>query len=136
MRFGLHMEGLDEMIERVGGLSQQIKLNLTVELEWFGRTATQEMITQHEFINRTGRLERSIGYHIEVVNDHLQLHVYALAPYAVAVEEGVPGHSRPYPYFWPAFYKHLPELMERLDAAVHSALEDASDTGRLDLGFA
>jgi len=131
------MEGLDDLITRVGGLAQQFLLNITTVLEWFGSTATQEMITQHSFINRTGRLERSIGYHIEVPgNGHIELHVYALAPYAAAVEEGVPGRSRPYPYFWGTFYKYLPDLYEKLAEGIDSALEDASYSGRLSLGGA
>lgn len=124
--------GIDERIRAMEGLELQLGLNITVALEWFGSTATQEMITQHSFINRTGRLERSIGYHVESPRDHFyELHIYALAPYAEAVELGVPGRSRPYAFFWPAFYTYLPELYERLAEGVATAFQDATDTGRL-----
>ena len=136
LRFGLHVEGLDAAISRMDGLRQQLILNMTVALEWFASTVTNEMITQHSFQNRTGRLERSIGYTLNMVDNQLQLQVFALAPYAVAVEQGVPGHSAPYPFFWPTFYKWLPDLYLKLEEGVESALSLAEDTGRLSAGLA
>lgn len=131
LRFGLDVKGLDTTLASLSGLELQIRLNITVELEKFAKTITEIMITQHSFQNRTGRLERSIGYHIEVVPGSLQLFVYALAPYAIAVEEGVEGHSRPYPFFWATFYEFLPDLIDGLGSAVAAAFENARDAGRL-----
>jgi hypothetical protein len=125
--------GIDERIRAVDGLDRQLKLNIVVVLEWFGRTVREEMIHTHTFRNRTGRLERSLGYTVEAwTANTIQIMVFATAPYARAVEEGT-SRSRPYPYFWPVFYKHLTELYQRLQQAVDSAFADAVDTGRVNV---
>lgn len=130
MEYRLTVTGIDDRIRAVQGVERQLKLNIVVALEWFGRTVREEMIHTHTFRNRTGRLERSMGYTVEAwTASTIQINVFALAPYARAVEEGT-SRSRPYPYFWQVFYKHLTELYRRLQAAVDSAFMDAVDTGR------
>lgn len=124
MDFQCHLlvTGIDDALARLEGLERAIKLAIVVELEWFGRVTTQEMVLTHSFTNRTGRLERSIGYSVESWSGNRALvNVFATAPYAQAVEEGTPT-SRPYPFFWQVFYKYLPELQQRLQSAVNEAL--------------
>lgn len=126
----LLVTGIEEVFDRLDSLERQIQINVAIELEWFGRVTTEEMVATHTFQNITGRLERSIGYTIESWSaGHIQANVFALAPYAQAVEEGTPT-SRPYPFFWPVFYKYLPELQERLQKAVSLAFETYGVTGR------
>lgn len=76
---------------------------------------------EHAYIDRTGWLTESVGFHIEQVFPWdpstgaaprlPTLLVYATAPYAEAVEHGVPGHSRAYPFFWPSIY-HESDIAE------------------------
>jgi hypothetical protein len=113
--------GIEETIARLDGIARQIAINVSEVLDWFGRTVTEEMQADHTFQNITGRLERSIGYTVESWSaGTVQANVFAMAPYAQAVEEGTPT-SRPYPFFWPVIYKYLPELQERLQKAVTAA---------------
>jgi len=115
--------GIEEVLNRLDSLERQILLNVAIELEWFGRTVTDEMVADHSFQNITGQLERSIGYTIESWNlGTIQANVFAMAPYAQAVEDGTPS-SRPYPFFWPVIYKYLPVFQERLQRAVDLAYE-------------
>jgi len=119
--------GIDDALARLDGLERQIKLNIVVELERFGRVCTEEMIQTHTFQNITGQLERSIGYTVESYGTSIVLNLFATAPYAQAVEEGTPT-SRPYPFFFPVFYKHFAELQDRLQRAVTEAVEQFADT--------
>lgn len=112
--------GIDDALARLDGLQRQIDLNIVVELERFGRIVTQEMIQTHTFQNITGRLERSIGYTVEQYGTSIMLNLFAMAPYAQAVEEGTPT-SRPYPFFFPVLYKYLPDLLPALQRAVNEA---------------
>ena len=118
--------GIDDALDRLDGLERAIRLAIVVELERWGRVVTEEMIQTHSFQNITGRLERSIGYTVEEWRSNaVVLTVSALAPYAEAVETGTPN-SRPYPFFWPSFYKYLPDLEPRLAAAIAEAIKDYS----------
>lgn len=96
-------------------------------MDWFGRTVVSEMQTDHPYQDRTGWLTASQGYAMDPLNDEGSISgsVYALAWYASAVEAGTP-HSRPYPFFWPKFYKFLPMLMSRIELAMKSAEAEAS----------
>lgn len=119
------MTGIDDAIARLDGLEARIKLYITVELERFGRIVTAEMVETHTFQNITGRLERSIGYSVEEWRSGFTvLNVFATAPYAQAVEEGT-ATSQPYPFFWPVFWKHYPELQARLQKAIDEAFAEA-----------
>lgn len=119
----LLVTGIEETLARIDSLERQILLNVAIELEWFGRTVTDEMVADHTFQNITGQLERSIGYTVESWSaGTIQANVFAMAPYAQAVEEGTPT-SRPYPFFWPVIYKYLPVLQDRLQKAVDLAYE-------------
>ena len=119
----LTVTGIEQTLARLDGLEKQIKLNVAEVLRWFGDTVTEEMIVTHTFQNITFRLEKSIGFTVESWQaDTIQANIFAMAPYAQAVEEGTPT-SRPYPFFWPVIYKWLPELETRLAAAVESAYE-------------
>lgn len=126
LQCNLLVTGIDEALARLDGIQQRLRLFITIELEWFGRTVTQEMVLTHSFQNVTGRLERSIGYSVEQwTANAVVLNVFATAPYAQAVEEGTPT-SQPYPFFWPTFYKWLPELQLRLQKAVDAAFAEVS----------
>lgn len=123
--------GIEETIARLDGLEKQVALNVAEVLRWFGDTVTQEMIATHTFQNITFRLEQSIGFTVESwAAGRIQVNIFALAPYAQAVEEGTPS-SRPYPFFWPVFYKWLPELQPRLTAAVDAAFAMFAEPGRV-----
>jgi hypothetical protein len=83
------------------------------------------MVETHTFQNRTFRLEESIGYNVDAFRDFkATVDIYATAPYATQVEHGHPGPppARPYPFFWPVYYKHEPLLWERLEATVETSL--------------
>lgn len=125
----LTVTGIDDALARVDGLEHAIRLAVVVELEAFGRLVTHEMIETHTFQNITGQLERSIGYSVEAWRGNaIVLNIYALASYAQEVEEGTPN-SRPYPFFWPAIYTHLPELEPRLRTAVTTVLAEYGEGG-------
>ncbi len=121
LTIGLTVTGIEDTLARLDGLERQIATNVAAELEWFGKTTSEEMVATHSFKNITGQLERSIGYTVESWSaGKILVNVFAMAPYAQAVEEGTPT-SRPYPFFWPVYYKYLPELQERLQKAVDAA---------------
>jgi len=125
----LMVTGIDEALARLDGLEARIRTNVVAALEWFGQVTTEEMVQTHPFRNITGRLERSIGYTVEQWSaGKVVANIFATAPYAQAVEEGTTS-SRPYPFFWPVFYKYLPELQERLQAAVDEAIDQYAAGG-------
>jgi hypothetical protein len=86
---------------------------------------------KNAYIDRTGWLTSSVGYSLESMPswDPSQgtapafptLTIYATAPHADAVEYGVPGHSRPYPFFFPLLYELLPELTARIEGVMARA---------------
>lgn len=141
------MNGLDEAIQQFE-LSKRLWLIFaTTQMEWFGKTVTQEMkdqpplghppggphpqggaepvFGQDAYIDQTGYLTRSIGYTVSLWQaHHAVLAVFATAPYADAVEFGT-THSRAYPFFWPVFTKYLPQLEERMQEAAERAIGQA-----------
>lgn len=136
--------GIDEAIARADYAQRLFLLYVGEQLDWFGASATKEMrqghppggphpnpgempiFGDHRYIDRTGQLTRSIGYSVEQWNNFKAIVlVFAMAPYAEKVEQGEPNKSRPYPFFYPVFYKYLPILMARIPAAVERAFADA-----------
>lgn len=111
-------------------------------LRWFGETAVETMKSGHPpggphppdgempaygenaYIDRSGWLTDSIAYTLEPFQTWSPsdgsasalptLTIVATAPYADAIEFGVPGRARPYPFFWPTITVLLPEAMSRL----------------------
>ncbi len=74
-----------------------------------------------KYYDRTGQLTRSLGHSVESWNGRtVTLKVFATARHADSVEYGTP-RSRPYPFFWPSIYKHMPELETRVKTAVTTA---------------
>lgn len=142
----LTVVGIDEAIQRADRLQRLFLIYVNAQLDWFGETVTTEMkrghppggphpevpgelpvFGEHRYIDQTGALTRSIGFTIEQwSNFTIRVHVFAMMPYAIAVEMGTPT-SRPYPFFWPVFYKYVPLLMERVRLAVAQAFDEAKD---------
>lgn len=124
----------------------QYRNELVEVLHWFGETAVEFMKDGHppggphpagkdlpvygenRYIDDTGWLTDSIGYTIEPYHTWTPgeglasalptLRVFATAPYASAIEFGVPGHARPYPFFWPTIELLLPEASAKIAAVM------------------
>lgn len=145
------MAGLDEAIQQYEMAGKLWLLFATTQMEWFGKTVTEEMVNQppfghpwggphpgageqpvfgqHAFIDHSGYLARSIGYTIELwQGQRAVISVFATAPYADAVEFGT-THSRAYPFFWPVFMKYLPQLEGRMQEAAERAIATAANRG-------
>jgi hypothetical protein len=115
-------------------------------LRWLGETAVERMkeghppggphpspgetpvYGDHAYIDRTQWLTDSIGFTLEplkswdpatgTASTMPTLFLFATAPYASAVEYGVPGHSRANPFFWPTIEELLPVAAARLEYIV------------------
>jgi hypothetical protein len=111
-------------------------------LKWLGETAVEKMrenhppggphpgpgetpvYGEHAYIDRTQWLTDSIAYTLEAwapwdpksgtASALPTLTIVATAPHADAVEFGVPGHSRAYPFFWNSIEELLPQASEKL----------------------
>lgn len=118
IQFKIRLTGAEEALADFDRREANAHRYVEEDLEWFGKTAEEQMIQTHTFQNRTFRLEGSIGYDLYVFQGNFaHLAVFALAPYASQVEFGHPGPppARPYPFFWPVFYNLSPELLARMD---------------------
>ena len=102
--------GLEAVLTDIDMRLAAAKQVVTDDLTWMGAGAKEEMIRTHTFQNRTFRLEGSIDFDVTL----WAVSVFALTGYASEVEFGVPGRSRPYPFFWPVWYTWLAMLEERL----------------------
>lgn len=122
----LTITGVEETIADVDRRLALMHEGVEQDLDWFGRTTSEEMIETHTFQNRTFRLEGSIGYDVHPFDsaDEAAVEVFAHAEYASQVEFGHPGPpaARPYPFFYPVWFKWEPILMERLQGTVEQAL--------------
>lgn len=111
-----------ELDERLAAMREGIERDLNA----FGKGAAEEMVETHTFQNRTYRLEESIGYDVDGFGggNRAQVEVHAEAPYASQVEFGHPGPppARPYPFFYPVWYKRVPLLDNQLQTTVDAAL--------------
>jgi len=129
MKIGFKVTGIDKAIQAVDYVQRIMMQYVAIELDWFGKTVSAEMISDHPYIDRTGQLTRSIGFTIESwTYGKAIINVFALAAYAQPVEFGT-ATSRPYPFFYPVFYKYLDELMRRIQAAVDKAFDEAAQIG-------
>lgn len=117
-------------------------------MRWFGEEVTKRMKEghppggpwpapgampepgKHAYIDRTGWLTDSIGFSLEAMPTWdlrgtapalPTLMVFATAPHAAAIEYGVPGHSRPFPFFYFHIFELVPELTSRIDAIMARA---------------
>lgn len=127
MKLTINWTGLDEAVAEIDRRLALMRTNVEKDLEWFGKTTTEEMIETHEFQNRTYRLEGSIDYDLyRFQGNEANVAVFALAPYASEVEHGHPGPppARPYPFFYPAFYRWQEPLWEKMQTSVEFALYD------------
>jgi len=117
----LTFTGLEDVLADIDRRLEDMHAAIHRELDWFGRTTSEEMIATHTFQNRTYRLETSIGYiaYYWTASAGWRVVVEASAPYAEQVEWGHPGPpaARPYPFFWPVFWKWEPVLWERMQAS-------------------
>jgi hypothetical protein len=100
-------------VARIVALPAQVELVVGGSETTWGAAVTTAMRQNHEadahamgrYENQTMQLTQSIRYELlpPETAGHIIVHpikVVAEAPYAWDVEVGVPGHSRPYPYFW------------------------------------
>lgn len=113
---------LREIDERIAAMHDGIE----DDLEAFGKGAAEEMVSTHTFQNRTYRLEGSIGYVVTPFSGgtRARVEVHAEADYASQVEFGHPGPppARPYPFFYPVWFTHLPLLDNDLQVTVDQKL--------------
>ncbi len=118
--------GVEEALRDVDARFEAMRDGIEGDLDTFGRDAAQEMVDTHTFQNRTFRLEGSIGYDVTPFGptNHASVELHAMADYASEVEEGHmgPPAARPYPFFWPVFYKRAPLLDNQLQVTVDNAL--------------
>lgn len=98
---------------RLQQLEQAVPDMLRDKQAEFAEAATTRMKDKHgadahdiqRYVNRTWDLTESIGFNLEPTREEGSVHwhpmrVFAATPYAYDVENGVPGKSRPYPFFW------------------------------------
>lgn len=78
---------------------------------------------EHAYIDRTGELTRSIGAEAT----ERQVRIMATSDHADAVEYGVPGRSRPYPFFWPVIWAREPEFEPFVGEVIVRALEEVAE---------
>ncbi len=116
--------GLDAVLADIDRRVEAMHAGIRNDLDWFGDTTTQEMRDTHTFVNRTGYLESSINYRVAMRDGAWGAEVEASAWYAEQVEFGHPGPppARPYPFFFPVFYRWEPELWERMQGTVERTL--------------
>lgn len=113
-RITVNESGLNDAVAKLRQLEVALPDLLREQQEAFGEAVTKRMQDSHgadahdiqRYVNRTWDLTESIGYNLEPTQQQgggMLLHpmrVFASAPYAADVEMGVPGKSRPYPFFW------------------------------------
>jgi hypothetical protein len=98
-------------------------------MEWFGKTVSEAAKDDHPYEDHTYVLTRSIGYTVESWSAKtVQVNVYAMAPYAEAVEYGT-AKSRAYPFLFPQFYRFLDPLQVKLQNAVNRAISEGGIFG-------
>lgn len=125
----LTVTGINEAIQGAELAEKLLKLYVGDALHWFGTTVTREAKEDHPYQDRTGALTRSIGYTVEIwTANTIQINIYATMSYAPAVEFGT-ATSRAFPFLFPKFYKHIDELMQRINAAVNRALTEGGAAG-------
>lgn len=107
----LTWSGLDAALNDIDLKLEAAKQIVTDDMREFGEGAKNEMVQTHTFRNRTFRLEGSLDFDV-IPFDHVT--VFALTGYASDVEFGIPGRSRPYPYFWPVWWKWYALFEEKL----------------------
>jgi hypothetical protein len=128
--------------ERVAALPDDLDTVIDTSSEKWGKSVTDAMKANHEanahaserFETQTGTLVASIDYTVlpEVDNGHVTTHpisVRATAPYAWDVEIGVPGQSRPYPFFWKEIMSgdHTAMVQTDLTTGTNNLLASAAD---------
>ena len=133
---GLGLTGLQDALDRLDGVERAYQEAVIVEFRHWAEFVTHRMKEKHDadahdiqrYVNRTWYLTNSIGYTIEPWRSgKATLLVFATAPYAQAVEEGIPGRSRPYPFFWHEIYGFQDLLIENLRQAVAEAVRRFED---------
>jgi hypothetical protein len=133
---GLRLNGLQEALDRMAGLERAYQQAVIDEFRNWAELVTARMQANHDndahdiqrYINRSWYLTRSIGYTIEPWRQgKASLILFATAPYAQAVEEGIPGRSRPYPFFWKEVYGHQDALIDNLRQAAAEAVHRYED---------
>lgn len=127
MRVTVTHTGIEEEKLRADRYHAAYRRRVWEAMNWFGQVVSQEIKADHPYKDRTGWLTASVGYSMDPLFETGTMSgtVYALAWYASAVEAGTP-HSRPYPFFWPKFYKYLPALLDRIQRAGTEALAEVA----------
>lgn len=134
---------LAEVQMKLQAIEQQLPDVIRDKQTELAERATKAMKDKHgadahdiqRYVNRTWDLTESIGYNLEPTQHHgadLQLHpmrVFAAAPYAFDVENGVPGRSRAYPFFWQELTggPHVEAFPADLAQAAHDLLASVAE---------
>lgn len=116
---------MDETLAEIDARLARLHENIEADLKWFGEGAADEMKETHTFQNRTYRLESSITYTVYYFRGGVaRVVVEAGMWYASLVENGHPGPppARPYPFFWPVWWKWEPMLWPQLQTTVEETL--------------
>lgn len=140
--------GLDETLQRVSTLRGLFHQRIGETLREWGESVVTKIVEGHPpggphpapgempqygihaYIDRSGRLTRSVGYTVEVWREGVTtLTVFAMMPYADLVEFGTP-RSRPYPFFWPVIWAYLPRLQLQLEIDVEALMNEYAEYGR------
>lgn len=140
--FRIHEDALAKLRERAEQFEYELGERIDRRLDAFGVDTTEAMRENHgkdahdiqRYVNRTWDLTESIGFTLEPPQEFNgavvhRLEVFAAAPYAFDVEEGIPGRSRPYPFFWVEIYNEerrqqvLAGLQQDLDGAIAAVAE-------------
>ena len=126
---------LGALIQRLNGFGEEVKQIIDVA-NWNWATATTEAMKANHgenahdvqrYINRTWTLTESIGFEIEPpelqgLSIYHGVRVFASAPYAADLEQGVPGQNRAYPFYWQEIYAGGPR--EALEQEINASLND------------
>lgn len=109
----LHSDVMEALLVTVEQLAEGIPRIVREEQAKAGEQIVKRMQDRHasdahdiqRYVNRTWNLTNSIGYEVQAPQEMggmvLQpMRVAAAESYAFDVENGVPGHSRAYPFFW------------------------------------
>lgn len=140
--------GVDETLTRLDLLQVQIQVRIADTLRVWAEATVQKIneghppggphplpgempvYGEHAYIDRTGRLTRSVGYTVEKWSERtVTCTIFATMPYAELVEYGTP-RSRPYPFFWPVIWARVPLLETALQEMMDRTFEEFGDYGR------
>jgi hypothetical protein len=118
----LVLTGVPEALADIDARLMALHTEIARDLDWFGRSTTDQMVAEHTFRNRSFRLETSIRYKTYAWRgDGWRVDVVAGEWYASQVEFGH-ANARPYPFFWPVIFSWAPLLEDRMQGTLERTL--------------